>query len=88
MGGCVTSRHNLGIFEANAGNPDRAVKHFMMSAGAGYDESLKEIRQCFMRGEATKDDFEKALRAHKEAIDEMKSDQRETAAASRAQRNH
>ena len=41
-----------------------------------------------MRGEATKDDFEKALRAHKEAIDEMKSDQRETAAASRAQRNH
>ena len=31
--------------------------------------------------DATKDDFEKYLRAHKEAADEMKSDQRETAAA-------
>ena len=31
--------------------------------------------------DATKDDFEKALRAHKEASDEMKSDQREAAAA-------
>ena len=34
-----------------------------------------------MSGDATKDDFEKALRAHKEANDEIKSDQREAAAA-------
>jgi hypothetical protein len=34
-----------------------------------------------MNGHATKDDFEKALRAHKEANDEMKSDQRDAAAA-------
>ena len=79
MGGDVTSMHNLGIFEANAGNPDRSVKHWMIAAGAGRDDSLKEIRQCFMDGEA---------RAHKEATDEMKSDQREKAAASRAQPNH
>ena len=44
---------------------------------------MKEIRKCFVNGDATKDDFEKALRAHKEAKDEMKSDQREAAAAAR-----
>ena len=54
----------------------------MIAAGAGYDTSLKTIRECFMHGHATKDDFEKALRAHKEAEDEMKSDQSYKAAAS------
>ena len=34
-----------------------------------------------MNGDATKDDFEKALRAHKAASDEGKSNQREVAAA-------
>ena len=57
------------------------MRHLMISAGAGDDDSLKAIRQCYMDGHATKDDFEKALRAHKEAKDEMKSDQREEAAA-------
>ena len=81
MGGNAKARHNLGISEMDAGNMDRAVKHFMISAGAGHDGSLDAIRGCFMLGHATKDDFEKALRAHKEAKDEMKSDQREAVAA-------
>ena len=81
MGGVVKARHILGILERDAGNMQRAMKHFMMSAAAGYDNSVNEIRVCFMNGDATKDDFEKALRAHKEAADEMKSDQREAAAA-------
>ena len=38
----------------------RAMKHFMIAAAAGD----------FMKWVATKDDFEKALRAHKEATDE------------------
>jgi TPR repeat protein len=85
MKGDVDARHNLGCMEGNAGNYDRAAKHWMISAGAGHDDSLNAIRECFMDGDATKEEFEKALRAHKEATDEMKSDQRETAAASRAQ---
>ena len=83
MGGEVLARHNLGYIEGIAGNYHRAVKHFMISAGAGDDNSLKKIQQCFMHGHAIKDDFENALRAHKEANDEMKSDQREAAAAYR-----
>ena len=81
MGGHVIARHNVGVLEAQAGNTNRAVKHWMISAGAGDDDSLTAIRNCFLDGHATKDDFEMALRAHKEANDEMKSDQREAAAA-------
>ena len=80
MGGGVFSRHNLGVWEAYAGNIDRAVKHWMISAVAGCDDSLEEIRQCFLRGHATKDDFETAQRAHKKAKDETRSDQRDAAA--------
>ena len=81
MRGHVKARHNLGIVEENAGNMDRAMKHYMISAGAGCDDSLEAIRECFMNGDVAKDDFEKALRSHKEASDEMMTDQREEAAA-------
>jgi TPR repeat protein len=81
MGGHVEARHCLGIFEHRAGNIERAVKHYMISAGAGYDESLKAIQEGFVCGHVTKDDFERALRAHTEAKDEMRSDQRDAAAA-------
>ena len=80
MGGDAISRHNLGAIEMDAGNMNRAVKHFMIGVEAGLDDSLAAIRHCFMRGFATKDDFGKALRAHKETKDEVKSDQREAAA--------
>ena len=43
----------------------RAMKHYIISARAGLDESLKEIQKGFINGHVTKDDFEKALRALK-----------------------
>ena len=57
-----------------------AVKHWMISAAAGWDESLNFIQKGYLNGRATKDDFEKALRAHQASKDEMKSEQREAAA--------
>ena len=80
MGGNLTARYNLGLFEAREGNADRAVKHWMIGAEAGDDQCMTAIRDCFLMGHgATKDIFEKALRAHKKATDEMKSEQREAA---------
>ena len=87
MAGWVRARHNLGSVEARAGNMERAMKHLMISAGAGFDDSLKGIRVLFMNGHATKDDFENALRAHKAAKDQMKSAQRDAAAARRVQQH-
>ena len=92
MGGDVDARHNLGCTENDAGNMDRAVKHYMIAAGSGLDQSLDAIRQGFMKGYITKGDFEKALRANKGAKDEMRSNQREAGAAffdaARAARGH
>ena len=81
MGGDVISRHYLGDLEMNAGNINRGMKHFMIAAGAGRDDSLTIIREGYLNGCGTKKDFEKALCAHKESTDEMESEQREAGAA-------
>ncbi len=67
-----------------AGDIDVAVKHFMIAARIGDDESLKELRRLFLNGRLPKSDFEMALRAHKEASDEMKSEQRAAVASNEA----
>ena len=80
MGGDTMARHNLGCVEGKSGNVNRALKHFMITAAAGHDKSLKQIREGYLAGYVTKVDFERALRAHKESKDEMRSEQREAAA--------
>lgn len=81
MEGDVYSRDTLGQVEAQAGTMERAVKHWMIAAGDGFDNSLQKIQQGYLEGFVTKGDFEKSLRAHKEAKDEVRTDQREAAAA-------
>ena len=63
------------------GNMERALKHFMIAAEYGCDKSLVQIKQFFMTGYATKDDYEKALRAYQAYLAEIKSDDRDKAAA-------
>ena len=85
MGGHVNARHNLGVLEWRAGrqtgNIDRALKHFMIAAGCGYTGSLEHIKHAFMNGVATKDDYVKALRVYQANLVEIKSPQRDEAAA-------
>ena len=80
MRGDVDAKHNLGAF-IEVYNVERSRKLLMSAAMAGHDASLKKIRDGYSNGFVTKDDFEKALRSHKEATDEAKSEQREVAAA-------
>ena len=79
IGGHAVSRSNLGNFELKAGNIDRAVKHWMISAGNGCEESLNVIRLSFMRGHATKAQYETALRDYQAYINEVESYQRDVA---------
>ena len=81
MGGDTDARHNLGVFEKNAGNMDRALKHHMIAAGFGDNDSLVNIKQMFKNGQATKDDYAKALLAYQANLVEIKSPQRDEAAA-------
>ena len=80
MGGHVNARHNLGALEFIAGNRSRAVKHHMIAAGSGYNDSLEKIKQMFMNGDAMKEDYAKVLRAYQAYLGEIKSPQRDEAA--------
>ena len=81
MGGHLRARYNLGVLEGDIGNHHRAAKHFMISASAGDDESVKAVQDGYRDGIVTKDDFEKTLRAHQKSKDEMKSEWRDHAEA-------
>jgi len=83
MGGIVTARYNLGVIEGNSGNMDRALKHWMIAVKGGDYNSLKNIKILFSGGNATKDDYANALRLYQAYLDEIRSDQRDKAAAVR-----
>ena len=79
MMGHNTARYNLGVFEAKYGTMDRALRHYMIAAKCGHNDSLEKVKKGFMRGQITKEDFEKTLRGHQASQDEMKSEQRDRA---------
>ena len=79
MKGNVLARHNLGGVEYENGNYELAVQHYMISAKMGYEKSLNEIKDIFKDGHATKAQYAKALIGYRDAVEEMKSPQREEA---------
>ena len=83
MGGHVLARHLLGEMEGMAGNHQRAMAHFMISARGGCKESLDSVQTGFMDGVVTKDVYASTLRAYHERQKAMKSDARDQAALSR-----
>ena len=81
IGGDTNARFILALDEGDAGNFDRALKHHMIAVGSGHDGSLEKIRQLYGYGFATKDDYTKALQAYQSYLVEIKSSQRDEAAA-------
>jgi TPR repeat protein len=79
IAGHVKARYNLGCYEENNDKMDRAVKHYIIAASLGDDDSLKELREQYVDGNISKEDFAAALRAHQAAVDATKSPQREAA---------
>ena len=73
------ARHNLGCYEYVRGNHDRAVRHFLISAKLGVEESLKDIKEMFAEECATKSQYAEALKGYQDAMEEMKSPEREIA---------
>ena len=79
MQGHVYARHNLGFHEAEKGNHDRAVRHFLISAKMGFDRSLQKVKRYFLSGLATKEQYAEALQGYQEAVEEIKSHDRDEA---------
>ena len=79
MNGDLNARYSLGCEEAEAGSHNRAMKHFILSSKAGYKQSLDCVKQGFLNGFVTKDEYAITLRAHQECCNEIKSDDRDKA---------
>ena len=80
IGGHELARDNLGIIEMSNGNINHAMKHYMIGAKSGHDESLKKFGDGYKAGYVTKEEYASTLRAHQNIRDEMKSDERAKAA--------
>eukprot|EP00577_Skeletonema_sp_RCC1716_P019921 CAMPEP_0113399764 /NCGR_PEP_ID=MMETSP0013_2-20120614/15730_1 /TAXON_ID=2843 ORGANISM="Skeletonema costatum, Strain 1716" /NCGR_SAMPLE_ID=MMETSP0013_2 /ASSEMBLY_ACC=CAM_ASM_000158 /LENGTH=312 /DNA_ID=CAMNT_0000284721 /DNA_START=51 /DNA_END=989 /DNA_ORIENTATION=- /assembly_acc=CAM_ASM_000158 len=80
IGGHPGARQNLACLELRTGRVQRAVKHFIIAANLGLDDSIKEMKECYKHGVVSKEDFAAALRAYQAAVDAAKSPQREEAA--------
>ena len=80
MKGNVKARYNLGCIEKRAGNMDRARKHWMIASGGGSNNAVKGIKGMYLKAQATKEDYTKALQAYQEYLNEVKSAQRDEAA--------
>jgi len=80
IAGSAIARHNLGCLEAHTGNMDRALKHYLIAVRIGY-KSLNDIKHMYTNGHATKEDYTKALQLYQEYLSEIKSTQRDKAAA-------
>ena len=77
MMGDADARYALGRLEGVAGNAQRAQKHYMIAARAGCKESLKKVKEGYMKGIVTKDEYGNLLRAYQKRQDELKSDARD-----------
>ena len=86
MQGHVQSRHILGWREAQNGNWNRAVRHYGISAKMGDEDSLEYIKDMFMAGLATKEQYAEALKGYQDAVEETKSHDRDEAKSIMARR--
>jgi len=87
MGGDAPARSILGVYEEEKSNFDRALKHYMIAVKGGDNKSLQEIKDLYSKRHATKDDYTTALQAYQEYLAEIKSDQRDEAAAASDEKN-
>ena len=77
--GDLEARCSLGCVEGNAGNYQRAYKHMIIAARAGFTQSLDQVKKGFRNAHVTKDEYESTLRAYHEHQTEMKSEARDEA---------
>ena len=73
------ARYNLASYEWNNFKFKRAMKHWIIAAKLGCDESMKTMKRGYAMGEVSEEDFATALRAYQAAVDTVKSPQREAA---------
>ena len=78
IGGHPGARYYLGCEESRNHRIERAVKHWIIAANLGHDDSLETLRKGYAVGSLSKEDFAAALRAHQAALVLQKSAKRDS----------
>ena len=79
IGGHPNARHNLAYHEGINGRHKRGVRHSIIAATQGNDQSLKFLMHAFRSGMIIKEVLAASLRAHQANVDATKSPQRKAA---------
>ncbi len=79
IGGHSEARGLLAMNEKNSGRLERAARHFMINANLGCNASLKFVKDLFIQGVVSKEEYAAALRGFQAAVNETKSTEREKA---------
>ena len=53
------------------------MRHFLITAKMGHKSSVENIKRIFMGGLATKEQYAEALKGYQDAVDGMKSHDRD-----------
>ena len=83
MKGSIPSKTYLGALEGITGNYQRKYKHIIIPARAGDKLSMDTIKEGYMTGYVTKEEYAHTLRGYQQSQDEMKSKARDKALAAR-----
>ena len=83
IGGHPDARHIIALTEMLNDRYERAVKHLIIAANLGSEESMKQLWMCFSMGYVSKDELSVTLRAHHAAVNATKSPQRKAAEEAR-----
>jgi TPR repeat protein len=78
MAGDEVARNNLGTMEAQSGNMERAVKHWIISASAGHNDAMDNLLIAFKKGHVSRNAMDSTLTAYNNACAEMRSEARDT----------
>ena len=79
MAGNEDARCNLGAMEAQSGNMERAVKHWMIAASAGDYKAMHNLLIAFNHGSISRSAIDSTLTAYNDSCAEMRSDARDAA---------
>jgi tetratricopeptide (TPR) repeat protein len=77
MAGDEEASYNLGVMEAQAGNTERAIKHWTIAASAGCYRSMNNLLVYLKKGFVSRESIDSTLAAYNNSCVEFRSEARD-----------
>ena len=78
MAGHEVARYMLGFMDFEEGKKERAVKHWIISASAGNQHAMHQLRKFFEKGVVNRNTIDSTLTAYNNSCAEMRSEASDT----------